>query len=347
MKLYHSLSNFYPVKKHYSTKFLFVAFLGTHIPLLGLIVLLLFTKVNQFDKLTIFLFVLIMTLIATVVTLLILHKLLTPIKLAQMTLRNYLQKNELPDLPIGYTDEVGILLKDMQYTIINLEKILNEKRDLIAMLSHELRNPAATTLGAVTLLKEDIPREEELFYLNQVERSTKKQIELMETILTMLRCEENILKHGLVSLDLKKYVEENVPNFDAAIQNKSLKIEVNIPDDTLINIEPQSFQQVLNNLISNAIKFSFKGSTIYIEAEKKDHLIFLKVKDSGMGFDNTIADRLFDRFTKYSRKGTQNEETHGIGLYLIRKIVEKHNGKIYATSKGENQGAEFIVELPA
>ena len=105
-------------------------------------------------------------------------------------------------------------------------------------------------------------------------------------------------------------------------------------------------RQVFSNLINNAVKFTPNGGTISITASKNDKNTEITVTDNGIGFPPNKSKAIFERFTKEKRKGTQGENTTGLGLYLCNKIVSRHSGKIVASSKGEGLGSTFIVTLP-
>jgi signal transduction histidine kinase len=139
--------------KKYSFKFLFVAFLGIHIPLIGLILFLIFGGSEAFTPTTILISVLIFTLFATGVTLLILNKLLEPILLAKNSLSAYIAENQLPDMPTNYNDEVGVLLKEIQFTIRTLDDLIKEKQDLIGLMSHDLKNPLSAIMNYSEIIK--------------------------------------------------------------------------------------------------------------------------------------------------------------------------------------------------
>ena len=134
MNIYVTLSKVSFLKKSYSNKFLFVAFLGIHIPLIGLIFTIVFSK-QQFSHWTIILFTLMLTLVATFITLLVIKRLIKPISLASRALINYRSNRTLPDLPMQYKDEAGLLMSNIQNTINENEVFLKQKQDLIYLLT--------------------------------------------------------------------------------------------------------------------------------------------------------------------------------------------------------------------
>ena len=154
MKLYHYLSKVNFLKKSYTKKFFFVAFLGIHIPLIGLIITLVFNK-DTYSTQTILLFTLGFTLLATAATLYVINKLIVPIDNASNALSKYRRKRTVPNLPLGYKDEAGRLLYNVQRTINDNENYLNQKQDLVALLTHDMRNYVSQPKSLATLLLEE------------------------------------------------------------------------------------------------------------------------------------------------------------------------------------------------
>ncbi|HKL03526.1 MAG TPA: hypothetical protein VJ911_07615, partial [Cryomorphaceae bacterium] len=146
LTLYAALSQISFLKKSYALKFLFVAFIGTHIPLLGLVGYFAFQP-QTIEPMRIILVAVGLTLLAAGITLFVLHRLLNPLLQTKQALSNYISKKKLPNLPGMYTDEAGMLMKYTQQTLSKLHDHIEEKTDLASMLSHELRTPFTQCLG--------------------------------------------------------------------------------------------------------------------------------------------------------------------------------------------------------
>ncbi|AKQ46905.1 hypothetical protein TH63_16725 [Rufibacter radiotolerans] len=347
MQLYSSLSRI-GFLKSYSVKFLFVAFLGIHIPLIGIIFFIVLNKDHHLTAFSIITYTLILTLVATGLTLVILNQLIKPIQRAKKALRSYLDQNELPKLPTYFTDEVGILLQDIQLTVTSVDNLLNEKKDLVSMLSHDLRTPTITMLDTVRLLQESPSERMNLApYLANLQQVGQKQLDLMDSVLSLLRQDEwtgQTLKKTPVMLG--PMIRSAILSMQMTLVAKRLQIVQEIPPKLQVNVEAASFEQVLNNLLVNAVKFSHPGQTISIQAEEKEGNIYIRFRDQGMGFAPETGERLFDRFTKYQKVGTAGEPSNGIGLFLCQKTMQKHGGSLSAQSAGMGQGATFTIELP-
>lgn len=337
---YHILSNIKFLKK-YSFKFLFVAFLGIHIPLIGLIIFLVFNT-NELNPISILLLVLVMTLIATCATLLILNNLLRPITMTKEYVADYINYKKLPELPTHYTDEVGILMKKIQFSLITLDDLLKEKQDLISLMSHDLKNPLAAVINYSELMITD-PKFGPI--AQKIKEASLTQKEIINSVLDLLENESIVITESMKqNVKISDIFEKVITMFEEKINNKNIKVnqQFNINE---IKVNKNLFSQVITNILGNSLKYTENGS-ISINVNLKDNNVVISIKDTGIGFDQSVADRLFDRFTKYKRKGTQNENTTGLGLYLCKKIIERHGGSISAFSEGKGLGSEFVIKLP-
>lgn len=345
--IYHSLSNVKPLAKSYTFKFLFVAFLGIHIPLIGLIVFIVF-KPQALSPGTLFLITLGLTLGATGITLFILNKLLEPLSACKAALENYLTSRTIPDLPKSYTDEAGILMREVQETVNSLDMLLEEKKDLIGLLSHDLRTPLATIL----LIGKQLEREPEMKdeqrrrLATMITESTSEQLRLFKRILELLRNDDIHKLHlQLAEVKVLDVLHASLQDLQMQAEQKNLQIHVNCGKNQCIQADSVLISQVIKNLLNNAIKFSHPGTDIDVQVAQQGDRTSISVADKGLGFEPEEADKLFQRFTDKRKLGTANEASTGMGLYLSSKIVKAHNGSIKAKSAGVNQGATFVVEL--
>lgn len=347
MKLYTWLSNIPFLRKSYVLKFLFVAFLGIHIPLIGIVIYILFHP-NIISPGVLFTITLILTLVATGITLWILRKLVQPMEIASEALVRYGERGIIPSLPTRYTDEVGILLTNLQMRINENEDLLSEKKDLISLLSHDLKNYASTPQFLARFILEEEPSDKIKNYAELILESTTHQLGFLESFVALLRQEEAFSR---TATENQEYRLDEIIGLiekvsDQKLSNKKLTFRVVKEVDKIdVVMKEEYLQRVLMNLIDNAIKFSYTGSEILLYImEENDSVVFV-VTDKGIGFENSRKDELFEKFSKLSRPGTNKEPSTGIGLYLCRKIVERSSGSIYAESEGTDMGSKFTVIL--
>lgn len=345
MKLYSNLSKI-GFLKNYSTKFLAIAFLGIHIPLIGLIIFLTFNKAALSPSI-ILVFTLIFTLTATGVTLFILNKLLEPLKLARNALKQYLENQVPPNLPTNYNDEVGELMRDLQFSIEVFDNLIDTKQQTIAILSHDLRNSCSGILMLVDLIKEEENTSEKEILLSNIRALADEQYILLENTLSNLRNESQTQgKLEKVKLNLKEIITEVIDTHKPALEAKNLELIFNCKSELPIIGNKTAFKQIFNNLITNAIKFSENKGKIWINAEKSKSEINIHVIDQGLGFKKELSEALFKPFTEHSRLGSQGESSQGMGLFIAKRFVNKHSGKLIAKSDGPNKGATFSIQLP-
>lgn len=343
MKTYNLLSRIKFLKK-YSVKFLFVAFLGIHIPLIGLIVYLIFADLSNINPYYILGIVLVMTLLATTITLLILNSLLHPILITKDYLNNYLNKNELGNLPNQYSDEVGILMRDVKFTITSLDELLSEKQDLIGLMSHDLKNPLAASMSYAEIIATD-PKHKPI--ADKIIEASNTQKLIIESVLKMLeQGDVNIDDSMKESFDLKVLVNRVIERYKQKQEEKNIKVNTSLNSKN-IYVNNDLISQVIENVYSNSLKFTENGEINISSEDIDNNNVKIIISDNGIGFEPEIAEKLFERFTKYKRKGTKNEATTGLGLYLCKKIVERHKGTIFAFSEGKNKGSKFEIILPA
>lgn len=340
MKAYSVLSKITLLKK-YSFKFLFVAFLGIHIPLIGLIVYLIFTDLSNVNPFHILFVVLGITLVATGITLIILNALLKPIVMTKDFLNDYINKNEIGELPRDYDDEVGVLMKDVDYSVNYLDELIKEKQDLIALMSHDLKNPLAAVMNYSEMIKGD---EKYKAVAEKILSASETQKLIIDNVLEMLEQDNVIMSNEKYEkFKVEELFEGIIDRYSSKSKEKNIKVNTEYNDSEVFG-NKNLISQVFDNIYGNSLKFTENGE-INIKCQRENNQTKIIIEDDGIGFNQEVAEHLFDRFTKYKRKGTQNEATTGLGLYLCKKIITRHGGKISAESAGKDKGSKFIIHL--
>lgn len=345
MKLYHNLSKIKFLKKSYAFKFLFVAFIGIHIPLIGILFFVLYFN-TSISPTSVLVFSLIMTLLATAITLLVLNQLIKPIFLASKALDDYRNERRLSVLPTEYNDEAGLLMSNIQESIFESETFINEKQDLIYMLSHDLKNFAGNPQGLAKLILDEKPSDSIKDLANLICESTDLQFRYIENFIKLLKEQDQVVKINqetriIIFPNILAFINEQV---EQRLIDKNISLNVSIEtEEAQLKIDEGLLIQVLVNLISNAVKFSYFDSEIKLRIFTENENLVITVSDTGIGFNELQIDELFKKFTKMGRLGTANESSTGIGLYLCKKIIERSRGKLTASSEGKNKGAEFKI----
>lgn len=345
MHFYKKLSSIGFLRKSYAFKFLFVAFIGIHLPLIGLIFFVLYGNIG-FSSTTILIFTLVMTLIATATTLYVLKKLIKPIELASKALNDYKKDRKIIELPTNFTDEAGLLLGYINNSIQENEKFITDKQDLIYLLSHDLKTYAGNPQALATMILELHPTEEIKELAELIYQSTSQQFQYIENFIKLLKEQDELIttndKPKLISF--QSIVSDVKDQKAQLLESKKIELLIDIRlEKAKLRIDSELLTRVISNLIDNAIKFSFPESEIQLKIYSEHSKTYIKVTDNGIGFDPENSSELFNKFTKMSKLGTSNEASTGIGLYLCRQIIVKNGGVLTAESEGHNKGATFTI----
>jgi len=346
LSVYERLCQVKWLSKSYTLKFLFIAFLGIHIPLIGIIFYLLVGPANL-QPLPVFLIVLVLTLVATALTLYLLNGLLFPLKQSKLALENYLNKQQLPKLPQSYSDEAGILMDKLQVSLLSLDNMIQEKRDLASLLSHDLKQPLAiigNTAEAIALTTDPIKLQK---FSANLKKMASDQIQMLDGILQVLNLDMHVTKEEqLTIVPIESVLNDVVESVVLQADLKGVKIETAYKYDGLAYVQLEIFPQMVKNILHNAIKFSYPGSTIKLQVYQEKNWLNIAIIDKGKGFTEEQAKQLFDRFAKAGQKGTNGEASTGIGLHICQKMISLQGGTITAYSEGPEKGATFTIRIP-
>jgi signal transduction histidine kinase/ActR/RegA family two-component response regulator len=226
-------------------------------------------------------------------------------------------------------------------------KEANEQKDrFLAILSHELRNPLAATKTALHILKgvsfSDIQRQRAL---GIVERQTNHQIRLVDDLLDVNRISQGRIELKREHIDLREPVKNAIEAFHAAIESKAIKFQYDGPDrEVLASSDPVRIEQIVSNLIDNALKSTTSGDSLEIGLTRQQDSAIISVRDTGAGIETSRLDRLFELFAQGGSGPT--DAGFGIGLWLAKTLTEMHAGTIRATSDGPGKGTRVVVQIP-
>jgi signal transduction histidine kinase len=222
------------------------------------------------------------------------------------------------------------------------------KDEFLATLSHELRTPLNAILGWAQLLASghlDEPTSRRAVEI--IERNTRLQAQLIDDLLDISRIVSGKLRLDMRSDHLRSIVEAAIESAAPLAAGKPLTIATNIPPDGgAIVCDPSRLQQVIWNLLSNAIKFTPAGGRIDVSVEQRADTYVIAVCDTGIGIEPGFLPYVFERFRQQDPASTRKHGGLGLGLSIVRHIVDLHNGSIRALSEGEGKGATFEVMLP-
>jgi PAS domain S-box-containing protein len=218
----------------------------------------------------------------------------------------------------------------------------------LSTLGHEIRNPLApmtTACHILSRLSGDRRAEKAVEVISQqVEVLSRLASDLME----ISRVGAGKLKLELKKVDLRGLLNEAVSGMQASADAKGVQVEALMPDGSLeVMLDGERFRRVVLNLLGNAIKYTPRGGTVWVKATQEGHDVLMRVEDTGIGIAPDVLPRIFDLFTQESQAADLVPGGLGIGLTIVKELVELHGGNVEARSAGAGKGAEFTVRLPA
>jgi PAS domain S-box-containing protein len=232
--------------------------------------------------------------------------------------------------------------------IEKLQEADRQKNQFLAMLAHELRNPLAPIRSAIHVLTApDVPSSSLARARQIAEHQVAHMSHLLEDLIDVSRIGEGVIELRREVIDVAPVVIAAVQRVQPLILERRLQISVDVWKETLsVDADWTRLEQVVTNLLSNAAKYTDPGGSIWVSAERAGDLVVICVKDTGIGIDAAMAPRIFDPFVQAERRLDRSVGGVGIGLTLVRRLVESHGGTVEARSPGLGKGSEFLVRLP-
>ncbi len=246
-------------------------------------------------------------------------------------------------------NELVNLQRELAKRNAELERLDELKNRFLGTAAHELRNPLGIIWSYSDFLIHEISdllSEEHLEFLSIIQYSSEFMLHMVDDLLDVSAIESGRLNLTLESTDLFALVEHNVALNRVLAEKKQIHLGFHTDGDLpALYLDPAKIEQVLNNLISNAVKFSYPASSVEIRVSREKDRALISVRDEGQGIPTDEVDNLFKWFGKTSVKGTEGEISSGLGLAIAHKIVLGHQGAIWVESE-EGEGATFYVSLP-
>ncbi|HEX5055023.1 MAG TPA: ATP-binding protein [Gammaproteobacteria bacterium] len=229
-----------------------------------------------------------------------------------------------------------------------IERSSDLKDEFLANLSHELRTPLTAILGWAQMLRRRILDEAQIREgLEIIERNTRLQAQLIDDLLDTSRITSGKLRIDVQTMEPKAIIEAALETIKPAADAKSIRIESILdPAAGPISGDPGRLQQVMWNLLSNAVKFTPRNGKIQVLLERVNSHIEISVTDTGIGLKPEFIDHVFERFRQADGSTTRRHGGLGLGLSIVKHLVEMHGGTVRASSPGDNQGATFSIHLP-
>ena len=249
-------------------------------------------------------------------------------------------------------------IRDSEGKIIGASKIARDitarkqedrrKNEFLALLAHELRNPLAPLRNGLQIMRlSSDDRDAVQTARNMMERQLEHLVRLVDDLLDVSRISRGKLELRKERLSLASVVENALEVCGALAREHDQELTVALPDEPLyVDADKTRLVQALCNLLSNSVKYSERGGQIWLSVEREDDQAVIRVKDNGIGIPPENLPTIFELFTQVDRSLEKSQGGLGVGLTIVKRLVEMHGGSVQAHSEGAGQGSEFIVRLP-
>lgn len=252
----------------------------------------------------------------------------------------------------GLVSDISLQKKaeeELRQSAENLRKLNNTKDKFISIISHDMRTPFSSILGFTDLLlnDEDLTEPEKKQYIQYIEESSRNMLNLVNSLLDWTRIQTGRINFEPMKVELNRLINSAFNSLFGVAMQKGIQLFNEIKNEMFVFVDQHLILQALNNLISNSIKFTNPGGKIIINAFQSElpRFIELIVEDTGIGISQENISKVFNVGSKFTSEGTAGEKGTGLGLTLVKEIIERHGGKIWVESQ-LGKGSKFHFTLP-
>lgn len=269
-----------------------------------------------------------------------------PLRKITTATEQYASGNMHYEFTVESEDEIGYLAACLSYMAKEIARSEDDQKKFVANVSHDFRSPLTSIRGYLeAMIDGTIPPELHEKYLNIVLNETERLTKLTNSLLTLNNLNTNGMLLNRTHFDINQTIRNTVATCEGTCRKKNIIIELILTGETLyVQADMDKIQQVLYNLIDNAIKFSHNNSTITVETSEKKNKIFISVKDTGIGIPKEDIKMIWDRFYKSDASRGKDKKGTGLGLSITKEIINAHNENINVIST-PGEGTEFIFSL--
>lgn len=236
----------------------------------------------------------------------------------------------------------------VEQRMAELNEAHRRKDEFLATLAHELRNPLAPIRSALQILKQNRLTPEATFQITDVmDRQVHHLVRLIDDLMDVSRVMGGKIELRKEPVDLQNAIQSALETVQSMIDQQGHQLRVSLPPESLIvDADPVRLTQIIGNLLTNATKYTEPNGDIVISGERRNDRAILRVQDSGIGIERDMLSNIFELFVQADQTATRSQGGLGIGLTLVRNLVEMHEGEVTAHSQGLGKGSEFVVSLP-
>ena len=269
-----------------------------------------------------------------------------PLRKITTATEQYAAGNMSYEFSVESEDDMGYLAASLSYMAGEIARQEDDQKKFIANVSHDFRSPLTSIRGYLVAMQDGtIPEEMHGKYLGIVINETDRLTKLTNELLTLNNLNTRGMLLDRTDFDINQVIRNVAESFGGTCIDKKIAIELVLTDEKmLVNADMSKIQQVLYNLVDNAIKFSHKDSSVKIETTEKHSKVFVSVKDSGIGIPKEDQKLIFDRFYKSDASRGKDKKGTGLGLAIVKEIIKAHEENINVISTA-GVGTEFIFSL--
>lgn len=251
--------------------------------------------------------------------------------------------NELEEHVADLKKQKNLLIESKK----KIESLQKEKNDLFATVVHDIKNPASAIQGFVKLLESyDITTKDQQEIMEGLFNTSNRIIRLVEDVTKVLEAEREMSEIIFTEYQMNNIVDTVCSRYSGVIKSKDLSLKINKAQDLPIGMmDDNKIDHVIDNLINNAIKFSPPKTEIEIKTSKEGKYIVVEVKDNGYGLNQEDLAKAFEKGGKLSNRPTAGESSTGLGLWIVKRIVEEHHGRVWVKSS-KGFGSTFAFRIP-
>ncbi len=236
------------------------------------------------------------------------------------------------------------------YDVTKLKELERSRSEFVANVSHELKTPLTSILGFIETLKEGAidDAENRMKFLGIIQDHSMKLHRLIEDLLVLSRIESGSRTLESETLDLGVLLGDALGLFGQALRAKGICLERKFdPDPFWFKADSKAMEEILSNLIDNAIKYNEPGGRITVRASREPEGVRLEVDDTGIGIPEAELTRVFERFYRVDKSRSRESGGTGLGLSIVKRLVERHRGRVEARRSASGKGTTFVITLPA
>ena len=296
-------------------------------------------------KILIISFIVVM-LISTAIILFVTNKMVLPLKDMAKMAKVFAKGDFKNKIPINQDNEIGELSLELNKMAESLEQMEDNRRYFIASVSHELKTPMTIIMGSIeAILDGVVATEDQNEYLQVIFNEVKRLSNVVTSMNNLTKIDSGQMQLEKKKVNINEIIRQVIFNFDKAISNKNIEIYGLNNEDIFVKADNDLIYQVVYNLIENAIKFVNENGYIKIRYQYSSDLVYIGIKNSGMGVDSDDIKHIFDKFYKVDKSRGMDKNGMGLGLYIVKKILKLHGSDVEVESI-PNEYIEFFFWLP-